>query len=269
MTNYYFVASYLPEIKIGQPLDITWEEFNHLINDNLKPKDLAKTKIIKSYFDLENIRAALMGEPFEPFGNYNEVELKEVQVSGMGLPNYLYQFLEKYRDKVSLLKKFPELISLYFREENESKNGFLFEDLKEHASFFSEWLQIESDLRLIVAAYRSKKLKRDLKDELQFADPQSDLVVQLLATKDAKTFEPPYEYADLKPIFEKYDQDPLGLYQALLEWRFQKIEDLLGVDIMSENRIFGYMIQLILALKWHNLNEEKGKATLNQIVALT
>lgn len=110
----------------------------------------------------------------------------------------------------------------------------------------------------MLMAFRAKKLGRDVAYELQFEDPYNDFVAQILAQKDSKAYEPPEKYSDLKALFEEHYDAPLQLHQALFEYQFQLLDNWVGFDQFSIDRILAYTVQLILVEKWLELDKKKG-----------
>lgn len=255
MTNYYFLATALPPLEIGFLPDITFIEFRDLLLANLTDADYAKTEVISRYYDIQNIRSFLKNEPIDPYGNFNVVELEEALVGREGLPDYVYRFLDTHESLSDRLRHFSSLSKDYFREEISRANGFL----KDYLIFEWEW-------RLVLTGFRAKELGRDLLIEMQYEDPYDDFVAQIIAQKDAKNFIPPDGYQDLGIIFEEHKNDPLILHKALCEYRFQKIESMLGVDLFSIDRILGYMAQLIMVEKWMALDAQKGLKIVDKIL---
>lgn len=255
MTNYYFVATALPPLQLGVPPEISFQEFEYLLEDNLTADDYAKTQVIRCYYDIQNIRAFWKKEELDPRGNLNELTLEEALLTREGLPDYVYDFLDAYDSLEDRLHYFPRLVANFFQQESEHAEGFL-----------QEYLNFEREWRLVLTGFRAKQLGRDLAAELQFEDPQDDFVAQILAQKDAKVFLPPDGYEDLQPLFEEHGTSPLELYQAMCEYRFYKIESFLGTDLFSIDVILGYMAQLITVEKWMELDKKKGLDIMNQVV---
>lgn len=247
MENYYYVATALPPLQFGVTPEMTFADFCHLLEDNLDKEDYLKTVVLRRYYDIENIRAFWKKQPLDPRGNYNEVDLESAILSHEGLPEYVYDFLDKYDSKERRLEYFPELIVSYFQNEIKKAKGFL----KRYLEFEREW-------RLVFTAFRAKQLGRDINVELQFEDPYDDFVAQILAQKDAKSFVPPNGYQELAAIFEEHANDPLALHKALGAYRFYHIEDMLGIDMFTIDRILGYMAELITLEKWFELDKKKG-----------
>lgn len=254
-TNYYFLATVLPELQIGHPPDINFHTLNALLSVNLTKDDYNLTKVMRRYYDIQNIRAFWNDEDLDPRGFYNENDLEESLVTRMGLPEYVYTYLEKYEGKEERLQHFPSLLIAYFKNESESATGFL----KQYLTFEREW-------RLVLTGFRANRQGRDIIAELQFEDPYDEIVAQILAQKDSKSYEPPSRYSDLKALFEEHYDNPLEMHQALCEYRFQKIEEMYEIDLFSIGRILAYLAQLIIVVKWLELDKKKGLEVIDTIV---
>lgn len=235
MTDYYFLATSLPPLQLGIPPEMNFEELSPMLEDNLSANDFEKTTVIRQFYDLQNIRALWKKQPLDPKGNLVLTDLESSLFSREGVPEYLTHFLDSYDSNADRLSHFSALISGFFSMEQAKAEGFL-----------KEYLKFERAWRLLLTAFRAKQLKRDLVKELQFEDPNDDLVASILAQKDAKRFIAPEGYEDLQALFEEYVNDPLGLYQALSRYRFDKVENMIGIDLFSIDRILAYMVQLII-----------------------
>lgn len=255
MSHYYFLATLLPELKIGTPPEIGFDEFMTLLKENLTKSDMKQVITLRRVFDIMSVREYWKGDPVDPYGNYNENDLEEAFITRHGLPWYVYEFTDRYESKEDRLSHFPDLMITFFREEIKKSSGFLKKNLI-----------LERDIRLVLAAFRAKKLGRDIYTELQYENPEDPLVAQILAQKDAPAYEPPEKYEDLKTIFELYGDEPLALHKALLEYRFKKIEEMFGSNIFSLDRILGYMIELILAERWESMDKKKGLQIVDSIL---
>jgi hypothetical protein len=252
--NYYYLATSLPTIEIGKPLEFRFRDLRHFLRENLSLSDLKQTWTIRRYYDVQNIRALWLEYPLSNYGNLNPVELEDAVVTKTELPPYILDFLDRYPSLEDRLRYFPLLVRSYFLEESAKAQGFL----KEYLTFEREW-------RLVVAAFRAKRLGRDFAVEFQFEDPYEELIAQILAQKDAKNFDPPEPYALLKPLFERYVHSPIELHQALCQWRYDAIEEMLGVDMVSIERVLGYLAQFIIAERWLDLDQQKGMQVIDII----
>ena len=67
-------------------------------------------------------------------------------------------------------------------------------------------------------------------------------------------------------VNEAFEQpDPLKRELELNDVRWRIAESLQGYDPMSVNVVLGYAIKLTLALRWVNLNADKGRETFEQL----
>lgn len=268
MAEYYFLASLLPRLEIGHMPTLGFFELRELMRINLTPTDYEKVKTLLKMIDLDNLRALWTGEPFDPRGNYNKDELEEVFLEkpwsdhpddSSSLKDYFSQsflkdFLASYQTKEERLAHFPRLINRFLETGAAVETGFL----RDFFAFEREW-------RLIMVGFRAKKLGRNIDVELQYEDPTDPIVAQILAQKDAKNYEPPFEYKELKPIFDAYADSPLELQKALYEYRFQQIFELMDAQHFSIDRILGYIAQLLLVENWQALNVQKGIEIIDSI----
>ena len=256
-TNYYFLATSLPKLQIGVPPDIDFQEFQTLLLENLNEGDYEKTRYIRWFYDIENIRRYWMKEPLDYWGNLEINDLEEALLSKEegDLPKYVYNFFDIHPSLDERLPLFPQLLVTYYADLEKKTNGFL-----------KKYAQFERNLRLTLTAFRARKLGRDLAKELQFENPEEDLIVQLMAQKDSKTFIPPVEFEDIKGLLEGHYTSPLELQKALLEYRFEKIEEMVNFDEFSIDRILAYIVQYIMCDKWMLYDSQKGSEILDTIV---
>jgi hypothetical protein len=94
--------------------------------------------------------------------------------------------------------------------------------------------------------------------ELQFEDPADPLVAEILAQASASVYMPPREYEDLKAIFIGNGSDPQQLNQAILEYRFRKIEEMEESQNFGIDRVLAYIARLLLVESIAEQDKEKG-----------
>jgi hypothetical protein len=255
MSKYYYLGIAIPFVEIGVEPEISFSDFWYMLVQNLSAKDLKAAKAVRFLDDIYNIKAYWTGDKLDPRGNLSQQRLEEMLLSNERAPQFIVDFLQKYESQEDRLKYFSALVVGYFNYEIPRLDGFL-----------KKYLQMEREIRLLMVGFRAKMLNRDLFRELQFENPDDDFVAQILAQKDTKDFEPPASYASLKPLFEKYYEEPLKLHKALIEYKFNKIEEMLGFEKFSIDRILGTMIQLIMAEKWIELDHEQGTQMIDRLV---
>ncbi len=263
MTNYYFLASALPPVHIGEPIEMNFEEFRFFLKVNLRDRDYAEPTVVRRYYDLQNLRLLWqhrkldekLGSELNVYGNYDENGLDEALLTRDGFPDYVYEFVDEHDRNRDRVANFPALVGAYFSHEIAAATGFL-----------REYLLFDRDWRLVFTGFRAKQLGRNLASELQHEDPHDSVVHQLLAQKDADHYEPPGRYKDLKELFANHGDVPIDLHKKMCEYRFAKVESLLGTDMFSSQRILGYTVQLIIAEKWAELDQKQGLEVIDSIV---
>lgn len=252
MKEYYFLASVLPPLEIGHLPALGFAEFRELLEFNLSNSDKKRVRQFLRLIDLENVRAFWANEPFDPRGNVSAEQMEQALLDvqwpvGEEFPSYFQEYLEKYHTNEERLAHFSELMAQFFNHAIEQESGFI-------ADFF----QFQREMRLVIVGFRSKKLGKDVALELQYEDATDSVIAQILAQRDSKVYEPPFEYKELKPIFEEFAEQPLELYKALYEYQFNHIIELWGGEIFTLNRILNYVARLILVERWLELDVQKG-----------
>lgn len=254
MPAYYFVISAFPPIQLGTKPEMSFKEAKDMLALNLSPQDLREAERLLRPIDLYNIRAFWLGLPLDDRGNYSSKDLEEALLVRDRLPLYLVEYLERYESSQDRLRYFSSLYASLFRDEQAKLKGFL-----------KNYFQMEREVRLILTGLRAKQAGRDLVRELQFEDPQDPFIAEILAQKDAPEFTPPREYEDLKTVFIANRSDPQKLDRALLEYRFNRVEEMEEPYDFSIDRILAYLARLLLAESWMQFDRDKGLAAVEQL----
>lgn len=249
MTQYYFLGTSFPTLVIGAKPQITFSELRELLRANLTPVDWEKFLDLLRLIDLSNIRASWIGAPFDELGNFTPKELEEALLVEDGLPEFVHEYLDRYDSIEERLRYFPSLYSsLFLAMQEKYPRGFL-----------HEYYGLERETCLTLTALRAKRFGRDVMRELQFEDPTDPLVAEILAQKDAPEYTPPFEAQRLKAIFQRCVDDPKELYKALLEYRFEKLEELEEENgPFSIDAVLGFAARLLLVEAWEKLDGPQG-----------
>lgn len=248
MKNYYFVAPSLPPLALGEVPEITFEELVARLKLSLSQEDWEKVVVLRLSIDLHNIRALYSKQPLDSRGNLSEKELDEALLVEDHLPSYVFEFLGQFEKNKEKVRHFFGLLSRYYAEEIPKRTGFL-----------KQLLIFQRGMRLVLAAIRAKKAKRDILIELQFEDFTDPLAADILAQRDREEYEPPLEFQDLAQKIQSCGEDPWEQYRTVVLYEFEKIEEMTGYPLFSIDWILGYLVRLILVERWNELSEEKGK----------
>ncbi len=238
MTRYYFTQTALPALKLGEVPEISFHDLMNLLYDNLTKEDWDQVQVICRWIDVQNIASLCLGRPLDIRGNLTAVTLPEAIAEQAGLPDYVLEVTGRYEGE-ELLHHHGEIVAHFFQAEIEKARGFL-----------RQYLQFEREWRLVLLAFRARLEGRDLALELQYEDPGDELVHHIVAGRDMKTFEPPDEYLELVPLFKKWAEDPMALYQALAEYRWRQVDGMLEGDVFLLRNLLGYVVKHMIAQDW-------------------
>ena len=254
--QYYFLLLSLPPLSLKARPEIFFKDIMEMVDLNVTSSDdREKIRLLLRPVDLYNIRALWLGLPLDDKGNFSAKELEELLlVRDERLPGYLLDFLDRYEDVADRLNYFSFLFSSLYSSEQADLKGFL-----------HRYYQFEREERLILSALRAKKSGRNIMRELQFEDPSDPLVSFVLAQKDSPDFTPPREYEDLKVLFVENSSHPEKLHRAILEYRFEKIEEMKEVTSFSIDQVLAYIAQFLIVDGWFRMDREKGKIVVNEL----
>lgn len=255
MANYYFLGALLPELTLDHPPEINFEELQNLFAMNLTESDMAKVRTIRRYIDFQNIGHLWQGEALDPYGEFDKLELEDILLTGIGMPSYVIDYLESTSDMKDPLQRTYGLLKQFFEHGIDHSQGFV-----------RRYLKFEQNLRFVLAGIRAKKLGRDLLKEFQYQDPEDQLIAQIIAQKDVKSFEPPEGFEEIKEMMDQHEHDPIQIHKAIAEFRMKKIDEMLGFDQFSIDCIIAYFVKLIIVEKWQALDKKQGSAIVENIL---
>jgi hypothetical protein len=247
MTNYYFLITAFPPLKVGIPPEMTFKELRDLIELNIVEKDRKYLEELLRPIDLYNIHAKLLGMPFDERGTMKAAEIEEDLLIQEGLSSYVIDYFAKYESFEERLRWFSSLYASFYKEAMQSSSPFLL-----------KYFQFERELRLILTALRAKFAKKNIVRELQFEDPYDPLVLEILSQKDMNDFQVPKEYEDLKNLFLENVWEPKKLERAILEYRLEKIEEMDEPQDFGIDRVLAYVAKFLIVESFSSLDKEKG-----------
>ena len=241
--QYYFVAAALPPLDLDEKPELSLAELRALYALNLTERDQELVHRLLVAIDLSNLRALWQELPLDERGPMSAKELEAAVLVKSGFPPFVIEFLERYESIEERLRNFGEL------------SVALTQFLLEAGGFLARFALADREMRLVLAALRAKRLKRDLLREMQFEDFGDPLVASILAQKDAATYTPPSEYERLPKLML---HDPKTQEHELLQERLKRIEELEGQEPFSIDHLLGYLLRLELIEAWHSLDEPQG-----------
>ncbi len=253
MANYYFLITALPPLVMGAKPEISFKELKELLSLNLTARDLVCVEELLRPIDLYNIRAFWLGAPLDDRGHLKAKDLAEELLVQESLPDFLVDYLQRYESTEDRLRYFSSLYASLYRDLLPKLKGFLL-----------KYYLFERELRLVLTGLRAKKAGKDVVRELQFEDPTDPLIAEILAQKDAADYTPPQEYEDLKSLFMENSSDPQKINRVILEYRFNRIEEMEEAQDFGIDRVLAYISRLMIAESLADLDKEKGMEQLSQ-----
>lgn len=254
MEKYFYLGNAFPKITLKTKPDISFEELKLMLEINLSKNDLKKTMKLREYIDITNLRLLWQGFEIDPHGNLNIHELEDAILTKSDLPEFVFDFLDRFENKTDRLKYFSFLLVNFFKSV-----------ITKNDNFFNFYFNLERNTRLVMTAFRAKKLKKDISFELQFEDFTDDLVAYIIAAKDQDTFEPPKEYNEIKNIYLKNINDPKKMLIDLLEYKFKVIEEFSSKRPFTIDEVLAYLTNFMITEDFNKLNEDVGKEIIEKL----
>jgi hypothetical protein len=254
MNSYYFLVSALPPLKMGTKAEISYEEMEDLVDQNVHPRDRQKVSDFKQYIDLKNLRLLWMDLTIDLRGNLNRKELEAALLIHEFFPSFVFDFIEAYDDRSYRLNHFLLLLSKFLQYQSHIQKGFL-------RSYF----QFEREHRAVLTALRARDTQRDLSEELQYEDANDFFIRPILAEKETTSYEPPQEYQELKTLYLTMKENPKNLFFSISEFSFRRVGEMKQTDPFSIDTVLIYMAQLLLVEDWEQMDEKKGKEIITSL----
>ena len=255
MSGYFFLSSILPPLRFGNEPEMAFDEVCTLYHQNLKASDWQKVCTLRKTIDLKNVQALLRKQKIDPRGLLSEKELDEAIINQEWLTEPLYDLLNGSDSRNDQLRHFSKVILAYYSEEEKRQKGFL-----------SWYFRFQKEWKILLTAYRAKKLGRDLLPEIQHADFQDPIVAEILAQKEAQAFEFPYEYEALKEVIKAAQGDPQKEYEAMASYQLDRLREEVEDRPFSLDYLLSYLLQLQIVEEGIELDEQLGKEKLREIV---
>jgi hypothetical protein len=252
---YYFVGASLPKIgKISNKLERSFEDLMFLYNMNLSDKDLLCLKSFRTYVDIMNLKYHWQHQKnvFDPRGNLQGKEFDENLLIETDLPQYVFDFIEKYDTDETRLSHFPKLLTKFFNDKIEDEEGFL----KKYFSF-------EKQIKIIILALRAKTFKKDILFELRFEDLKNPLVAGLIAQKDQEKIIVPKKFSKLENIYYDNIENPYLLCKNLIIYKLDFFSEIIEQKPFSIDFLLGYLAIFMLIEDWQNLDQKEAKGIIH------
>jgi hypothetical protein len=230
MSTTAFLEILLPQLSLESSLEMSLDEVLDFFGLNLSPAQLHQVQQLSDYYDVENLRSYLLGQPMTARGNLPRHRLQEKTLSGECSIPGTESFFDSYPDLDTQKKHSAELMVLFLKSRS-----------KGPSSFAQRYYLFEYQLRHIFAFLRGERLERS------YEVPDGDLSFSL---GDTNTW--PIEFLSLPALFQEMRKGPLEFEKSIAKWKLDYYEAL-----GTHNEPFSFENILIYFLKLRLL-ESRG-----------
>lgn len=256
--GYYCFIAGLPELLFDEgKITSALLEFREELQAELHPKDYTLVHALFLPVDHQNLTRFLTEghEELDPLGNYTIDQIR-AQIQNIDaiipqpdiLEKYLVGFLTHWyaedTDKAAL------------NSEHILTTGYY--DLMESVPncFLKDWFEFDRNLRNIMTAVNCRKHNREILPEMI----GSGVVVQHLVKNTARDFGLTPEIDDMEKILQVSElPDLLDREERLDLLRWDFIENKTFFHYFDIEKILGYILKLMIALRWSRLDRRTGE----------
>jgi hypothetical protein len=257
--HYYYLVAGLQDIAL---------DIHKLIQSQLAFKNELKTslhaddfRLVEKLFlphDHANLLNLLQktGKEFREKGNYTQEELEEGLREPAGLPAYMAQFIEAFREKEPL---FPGM-----DPENELTTLFYDHMLRNESNeFLREWFRFDLTVRNIMTALNARKHKVDYEHQVIGSDERSESIRRSHARDFGLGSEIDYleDLVNLSRIDDIQERE-----KSLDEFRWEYLEEATFFHYFTIERILAFVIRLGMVERWLAIDRDHGNELFKKLL---
>lgn len=266
--NYYFIVAGLPDLFLDEGKNaFCFSDFMIELENQIAPGDLELLRCIRLPIDNRNLITILQNNngEFDPRGNFTSEELTAAVKSGDGLPQYMVNFLDAYREN-----HLPSA-SLILEDQ---LNWFFYEEMIAHPNqFLSGWFTFELDLRNMLAGINSRRgfehfdglateRERSIASVLIDVNDTAEMILRSNA--------PDFGLSSLLPWAERLinisRSELLECEKGIDMLRWDMLNELTTFSYFGIESIIAFSLKLLMVERWKKLDVPTGKAKLERLV---
>lgn len=256
--KYYYLISSLPELRFGDKLPFTMEEFFNEYSSEIE-KDVDLVNIIILKYDIKNLELIFKNKAKDDNikrpSIYTIEELQQNIKTRENLPDFIITFLNNYETNSEYLENFNELEKGYLVYGYESDNTFL-----------KAYFKFELDFRNAIASMRARTQDIDVL-KYTVGDEDDIVISKIKKNKSLPDFGISNEAIWIDKLIQAFDKDdPLNLENTLDRIRFEQIEILTSLMDFQVEKLLGYLLQLSIMERWAEFDKETGSNFTKNIV---
>ncbi len=265
--HYYYLVSSLAELSFAQEkLPISQKDFLGVLNRDLHPSDFELVKYIFLLYDQYNLLNSLEEhkKPFDKRGIFNQEDIetlsntKDIESLDVA-PGHFYNHLKN--------------LAIHYKNDIPFKNGLSWENQfisqfydftqKSENRFLREWFTFEMNLKNIITGIVANTHSLDVNKEL-IGD--NDITEAIKSVK-AKDFGLSRDYDFAEKILNLFENTAILEREKsidLIKW--EKLDQMTTFFYFSIENVLAYLLKIGILERWKLLDEEKGKATFENII---
>lgn len=254
MTDYFYLLTSLPSVELFNEPPISLHSLMWRLEMNLSEKDFQIVKDFLRYYDVLNLRAFWQKKPLDPWGNLDETGLEEALLVETVLPDFVFDFIKKYKTDEERVIYFPEILNSFYCLVEERQEGF-----------FQTFFIFQKTIQTLISQKKIEKEGKEREKELFFADLKDPALQEILQRADNYE-DVNFDYRPLVKLLEENYTQPLDLFKGLMDFKFSKITELMNGSMFSVDNVLQYLALLRIAAEVFSLDQEKGEQIIEQIV---
>jgi len=257
---HYFIAG-LPDIFLDDTeVQFQMLDFKHELKEHLRPEDYKLVELLFLSYDNQKL-LQFLDEDFEnqnKLGNFSfeDFELEFSDEKQGILPEYMYEFVEIFRDEElskNVTKSWEDLLTeMYYNYVLKTKNKFL-----------KQWFEFSQNLNNILIGLNCRQY--DIDPEKQLVGDNE--ITRAIIKSNAKDFGLGVDLPYVNEIITQTEKENLlSREKGLDQIKWDKVEEITLFDYFTIEVILAYTIKLDIAYRWLELDDEKGREMFRKII---
>lgn len=261
MSRIYLITT-LPQLDVNSPLEITRQELDFLIEQNLSSKEKALIDIIREGADILNAARWFEGREFSHIGTISpqEYSIALAQEDDKVLSKTIVDFIERYPAPEERKKNASSLLFSYF-------SSILYQPNEETINTTVRAIcEMEHYSRLIFAHLRNQEGKEKEDSEGLQSTFLSREELERIPFSLESLDEWQEEYKPLYEIWSHNKDKPKELEAAFTEWKFRFLSELLSpLNHFGIDHILVYCAQFDLLAARSAMNKVSYESVIERI----
>jgi hypothetical protein len=243
MSCRYFLRIFLPTLSFETPPELSWDEVESSIRQNLSSREVKILDSLFHIFDIENVKSHLLHYPMTSPGSISHEDLRRLLEHQEPILPVVDAFLENYPTEDERKMHAHELLHLFLKDHRATN------------SFVRAYFSFENSTHHVLAYLRAKSQDKPY----TIADGELDFDLA-----DTTTW--PEIFLPLFSLWQGHRPPPQQLEETISRWKFVAIDELSSdSEPFSLDRLLSYLIRLRIITVRQELHNPRHLNTLERI----